>query len=120
MENSFYDFWRLYAPQPEYRNRYRACEKVWNNMDESCRQRIIYQLHREQTPDGEGKVHTANPYFYLIRADPQPDWLTPAQVGKALADHIALAVALDPATQTYKTCTRYEAEVFALNVHHYM
>ena len=33
MENSFYDFWRLYAPLPEFHNRYRACEKLWNNMD---------------------------------------------------------------------------------------
>ena len=120
MENSFYDFWRLYAPPPEYRNRYRACEKVWNGMDEPRRHRIIYQLQREQMPDGPGKVHTANPYFYLIRADPQPYWLTPAQVGNALAEHIPLAVALDPATKTYKTCTRSEAEIFALDVHHFM
>ena len=120
MENSFYDFWRLYVPQPEYRNRYRACEKVWNDMDDLRRRRIIYQLQREQTPDGERKVHTANPYFYLIRADPQPNWLTPAQVANALAQHTPLAVALDTATHTYKTCTRTEAEAFGLNVHHYM
>ena len=120
MENPFYDFWRLYVPQPEHRNRYRACEQVWNDMDESRRRRIIYQLQKEHSSDGTGKVHTANPYFYLIRADPQPDWLSPAQVAHALAKHTPLAVALDAATQTYKTCTREEAEVFALSVHHYM
>ncbi len=120
MDNSFYDFWRLYAPLPEYRNRYRACEKLWNDMDNLRRRRIIYHLHTEQTAGGQSKNHTANPYFYLIRADPQPQWLTPAQTGCALAQHIPLAVALDDATQTYKTCTRADAEAYGLTIHHFM
>ena len=120
MENSFYDFWRLYVPQPEYRNRYRACEKLWNDMDPLRRRRIIYQLKTEQTPDGERKVHAANPYFYLIRADPQPQWLTPAQVANALARHNPLAVALDNTTKTYKICTRAEADAYGLTIHHLM
>lgn len=120
MENSFYDFWRLYVPQPEYRNRYRACEKLWSEMDDLRRRRIIYQLQREQTASGEHQPHAANPYFYLIRADPQPQWLTPAQVANALARHTPLAVALDSATQTYKTCTRTEADAYGLTIHHVM
>ena len=120
MEHLFYDFWRLYAPQPEYRNRYRACEKLWNDMEDSRRRRILYHLQTEQSPSGEPKPHTANPYFYLIRADPQPDWLTPVQVGNALAEHVPLAVALDPTTKTYKTCTRIDADAYGLTIHHIM
>jgi hypothetical protein len=120
MENSFYDFWRLYAPLPEYRNRYRACETLWNDMDDLRRRRILYHLQTEQSPSGDAKQHTANPYFYLIRADPQPQWLTPAQTGYALAQHTPLAVALDTTTQTYKTCTRADAEAYGLIIHHFM
>ena len=120
MENSFYDFWRLYAPKSEFRNRYRACEKLWNDMDDLRRRRILYHLQTEQTAAGEHQPHAANPYFYLIRADPQPNWLTPAQVANALARHTPLAVAWDTATQTYKTCTRFEAEAYGLTIHHLM
>ncbi|MBR4563633.1 MAG: hypothetical protein IKO26_04195 [Paludibacteraceae bacterium] len=120
MESPFYDFWRQYAPQPEYRNRYRACEKVWNAMEEPLRQRILYKLRTEQTPSGAETVHSSNPYFYLIRADPQPEWLSPGMVAKALAAHTPLAVALDSTTQTYKICTRQDADAYGLTVHHYM
>lgn len=120
MEHSFYDFWRLFAPQPEYRNRYRACEKLWNDMDELRRKRIIYHLQSVQKRQVPAGPHTANPYFYLIRADPQPQWLTPLQVANALAKRIPLAVALDNTTHTYKTCTQEEARIFNLYVHHYM
>ena len=120
MTHLFYDFWRMYEPLPEYRNRYRACEKLWNDMDELRRHRILYQLQAEQSSSGERKPHTANPYFYLIRADPQPQWLTPAQTGYALAQHTPLAVALDSKTQTYKICTRADAEAYGLTIHHFM
>ena len=117
MENSFYDFWRLYAPQAAYHNRYRACERLWSETDELRRRRIIHKLEEESAA---GTPHTANPYFYLIRADPQPEWLTPAQTGRLLAQRVPLAVAFDCQTRTYRTTTRTEAEAYGLQVHHYM
>jgi hypothetical protein len=89
-------------------------------MDDLRRRRILYHLRTEQSPSGDAKQHTANPYFYLIRADPQPQWLTPAQTGYALAQRTPLAVALDTTTQTYKTCTRADAEAYGLIIHHFM
>ena len=87
MTHLFYDFWRMYEPLPEYRNRYQACEKLWNDMDELHRHRILYQLQTEQSSSGE---------------------------------HIPLAVALDSKTQTYKICTRADAEAYGLTIHHFM
>ena len=117
MENAFYDFWRLYDPQPEYRNRYRACERVWTEMDALRRRRILYRLQTERaSPCGAGP-HTANPYFYLIRADPQPEWLTPAQKATAASffRHISEAfLPTYPAILTALTLTGIAAGPYVL------
>ena len=120
---SFYAFWRLYAPAKEFHNRYRACEQLWNTKDERTRKLILRRLC--QTGAGGDKQLSGrkkkNPYFYLIDwRPPQPQWLTPGEQYRAMCRGEPMAVAFDPVTQTYKTCTRAEAEEFGLQVHHFM
>ena len=50
----------------------------------------------------------------------KPQWLTPAETGHLLAEHIPLAVCRNPETQRFGTVSREEADLFALEVHHYM
>ena len=121
MKNEFIDFWRLYAPQKEFKNRYQACEKVWGQMDEQKRRLILSELMKERTENSSLLVHKKNPYFFLVDwQPPQPHWLTPAEVGHLLAQKVALAVCRNTATNRFGTVTRAEAESYGLEVHHYM
>ena len=62
-----------------------------------------------------------NPYFYLIDwQPPQADWLSPKAVAHLLAQRIPLAVCYNPQTHSFGTVTKADAELHALNVHHYM
>lgn len=121
MEYKFIDFWHLYAPQREFKNRYQACEKVWNRMDEKKRDLILSQLAKERSESSVPPKHKKNPYFYLIDwQPPQPHWLTPAEVGYLMAQKVALAVCRNAATNRFGTVTREEAESYGLDVHHFM
>ena len=64
MEYKFIDFWHLYAPQKEFKNRYQCCERVWNVLDERKQRLIMLQLEKEQTADPP-VLHKKNPYFFL-------------------------------------------------------
>ena len=117
----FIDFWRLYAPLKEYHNRYLACQRLWDAMDEQAHRLIMEELHKEQAERSPPVVHEKNPYFYLIDwQPPQPQWLTPKQVGYLLAQRVPLAVCLNPQTQRFGTVTQTEAKKHGLQVHHWM
>ena len=119
-ENTFYAFWQLFNPQREYANRYRACEKLWNDMSDKAHQLIIAQL-RQQTANGQPPRHKKNPYFFLADWRPrQPDWLQPAEVARLLSLHIPLAVCRNEVTNRFGTVTKEEAELLGLEVHHWM
>jgi len=121
MKTAFIDFWHLYAPQREFKNRYLACEKVWNNMDERQRNLIFRGLEKEQAENSPPPLHKKNPYFYLIDwQSPPPHWLTPSEVGHLLAQKIPLAVCRNPTTNLFGTVTQTEAESHGLEVHHLM
>ncbi len=120
MKADFMEYWRLYAPQRQYQNRFMACRRLWDEMDDESCNAIVRELN-ERHIRAPTAVNEKNPYFYLTDwQPPQPDWLTPAQAGRLLADQVPLAVAYDSHTQTYRTCTRTEAEAYRLKVHHYM
>ena len=120
MEYKFIDFWQLYAPQKEFKNRYRCCEKVWLAMDERKRKLIMLQLENDHAAHPPIR-HKKNPYFYLCNWQaPQPHWLTPAEVGHLMAQHIPLAVCRNPKTQRFGTIMKEEAETYAMEVHHFM
>ena len=120
MEYKFIDFWHMYAPKREYKNRYQCCEKVWNAMERQKRRLIMVGLEKERA-ERSPPVHRKNPYFYLLDwQPPRPHWLTPAETGHLLAQHIPIAVCRNPETQLYGTVTKDEAELYALEVHHYM
>ena len=116
----FIVFWRLYAPLKKYANRYRACERLWESKDQRSQEWIIRELEKAQaapTPD----VRLKNPYFYLIDWEPpQPQWLSPKEVGFLLAQHVPLAVCRNVKADCYGTVTKAEAEEHGLEVHHYM
>lgn len=121
MQDRFLDFWHLYAPKKEYHNRYLACKRLWENMDEAKRNQILQELERKRSADLTREVYEKNPYFYLIDWEPpQPHWLSPKEVGYLLAQHVALAVCRNPQTNSYGTVTKEEAEKCRLEVHHYM
>ena len=121
MNNEFIHFWHLYAPQREFKNRYQACEKVWEQIDEKKRSLILGELAKERNEASTPPVHKKNPYFYLMDwQPPQPHWLTPAEVGYLLAQNIPLAVCRNTTTNRFGTVTRAEAESHGLEVHHYM
>jgi hypothetical protein len=104
-ENTFYAFWKLFNPQREFANRYRACEKLWNGMSDKAHQLIIAQL-RPQTANGQPPRHKKNPYFFLADWRPcQPDWLQPAEVARLLSLHIPLAVCRRVGADGYGTVT---------------
>ena len=120
MEYKFIDFWHLYAPQKEFKNRYQCCERVWNALDERKQRLIMLQLEKDQAADPPD-VHKKNPYFFLTDwKPPQPHWLTPAETGYLLAQHVPLAVCRNSRTQRFGTVTKEEAEIYALEVHHWM
>ena len=62
MELTFINFWHLYAPRKEFSNRYRACERLWQAMDEKRRALIITRpspespLTKPQSRNPMGKV----------------------------------------------------------------
>lgn len=121
MDTPFINFWQLYAPQYEFKNRYQACERVWKALEERNRRLIMHQLESEQAQRSPPPVHTKNPYFFLIDwHPPKPHWLTPAEVGQQLAQHLPLAVCRNPETGLFGTVTRAEAELYELEIHHYM
>jgi hypothetical protein len=120
MENLFIDFWHLYAPAEQYRNRYLACQRLWDAMEETDRALILKELAAKQEASQPVK-NEKNPYFYLIDWEPpQAQWLSPKEVGHLLAQKIPLAVCFNPHTHSFGTVTKADADIFALEVHHYM
>lgn len=121
MNVSFYDFWQLYHPQAEFKNRYRACEQLWNAKTDKARHMIINQLRQGPSATVSKPAHRKNPYFYLADwRPPKPHWLTPAETGRLLAQQVPLAVCLNPDTHRYGTLLRTEAEEQDLEIHHLM
>lgn len=121
MEYKFIDFWRLYAPVREFRNRYVACLRLWDAMDEQSHRLIMEELRKEQTERSPPVVHEKNPYFYLLDWEPaQPQWLSPKEVGYLMTQHVTLAVCYNAQTQRYGTVTKKDALQFGLKVHHWM
>lgn len=121
MEYRFIEFWRLYAPAREFHNRYLACRRLWDGMDKPARRLILEELRKEQTERSPLVVHEKNPYFYLTDwQQPQPQWLSPREVGYLMAQHVTLAVCFNPQTQRYGTVTQEEAQRYGLQVHHFM
>ena len=120
MEYKFIDFWHLYAPQKEFRNRYQCCERVWKALDERKKRLIMLQLEKEHGVSPL-VLHKKNPYFFLTDWEPpQPHWLTPAETGYLLAQRVPLAVCRNPKTQRFGTVTKEDAEQYGLEVHHWM
>ncbi len=120
MEYKFIDFWHLYAPQKEFRNRYQCCERVWKALDERKKRLIMLQLEKEHGVSPP-VLHKKNPYFFLTDWEPpQPHWLTPAETGYLLAQRVPLAVCRNPQNNTFGTITKNEAEQHGLEVHHWM
>ena len=84
MENQFIDFWHLYAPAEQYHNRYLACQRLWDAMEETDRALILKELAAKQEASQQVK-NEKNPYFYLIDWEPsQAKWLSPKEVGTCL------------------------------------
>ena len=121
MKPEFIDFWHLYAPQKQFHNRYPACKKLWETMDEATCTGIVAELDHQRRTESIPRAHEKNPYFYLIDWQPsQPQWLMPKEVGYLLAQHIPLAVCRNPQSNSFGTVTKAEAEAYGLEVHHYM
>jgi len=121
MNNSFIDFWHLYMPAREYHNRYLACERLWQTMDDRNRLLIMRELEKENKERSPPPMHTKNPYFYLIDwRPPRPQWLSPVEVGRLLQQGVALAVCRNPETDMFGTLTCAEAQALGLEVHHVM
>jgi len=113
-------FWRTYAPLPQYHNRFLVCRQLWDSMDEADCNTILNELNRQHIREPTA-LNAKNPYFYLIDWQPAGlHWLAPKEVGRLLAEHVPLAVCLNPRTHTFGTTTRSEAEAYGLQVHHYM
>ena len=120
MEYKFIDFWHLYAPQKEFKNRYQCSERVWKAMDEWKKRIIMLQLEKDKAASPP-VAHMKNPYFFLIDwQPPQPHWLSPKEVGYLLAQHVTLAVCRNTRTNSFGTVTKAEAEQYGLEVHHWM
>lgn len=120
MGYAFIDFWHLYAPQKEFKNRYQCSERVWKAMDERKQRLIMHQLEKDHTAIPP-VLHKKNPYFFLVDWEPpQPHWLSPTETGHLMAQHVPLAVCRNLKTQRFGTVTREEAETYALEVHHWM
>ncbi|MBR6830199.1 MAG: hypothetical protein IKM83_06265 [Paludibacteraceae bacterium] len=105
MEYPFIDFWHLYAPDKQFFNRYRACERLWAAKSERDRSLILRELQNEQY-ERSPPVHTKNPYFYLIDwQPPQPHWLRGDEEG----DLVQVKY-----NGRYKICTRADMELYGL------
>ena len=121
MKEPFIHFWHLYAPLKQYHNRFLACQRLWDSMDEHACNCIIKELEKKQTSESIPSVNEKNPYFYLIDwQPPQPHWLSPKEVGYLLTQHVPLAVCRNPQTNYFGTVTKSEAEQHKLEVHHFM
>ena len=121
MKPKFIDFWHLYEPAKEYHNRYLACQKLWETMDDSVCDGILKELEHQRSTAQPPIIHEKNPYFFLLDwQPPQPHWLSPKEVGYLLAQHVTLAVCRNPRTNSFGTITKAEAEQCGLEVHHWM
>lgn len=121
MNTQFLDFWHLYAPREEFSNRFLACKRLWESMDEARCEDILKELEYQRQTELVPRTHEKNPYFYLIDwQPPQPHWLSPKEVGSLLAKHIPLAVCRNVQANGFGTVTKMEAEMHGLEVHHYM
>ena len=121
MKENFMDFWRAYAPQKQYHNRFLACRRLWDAMDDDACERILEELNRKRIRDPALASNEKNPYFFLLDwQPPQPRWLSPKQVGYMLSQHIPLAVCFNPLTNCFGTVTKSDAEEHHLQIHHYM
>lgn len=121
MKRPFIDFWHLYAPLKQYHNRYLACQRLWDSMDEEACELILTELEKKRTSEPTPDVNEKNPYFFLIDWEPpQPHWLSPKEVGYLLAQRVPLAVCRNPQANCFGTVTRREAEDCRLEVHHFM
>ena len=121
MNTHFLDFWHLYAPLKEFSNRYLACKRLWESMDEASCEGILKELESQRQAESVPQVHEKNPYFYLIDwQPPQPHWLSPKEVGFLLAQHVPLAVCRNVQANCFGTVTKVEAEMHGLEVQHYM
>lgn len=120
MKHDFIEFWRLYAPLTEFKNRYYACEKLWNQMDER-RQLLILRGLVQENKHSCSIIRKKNPYFFLVDwKGPTPHWLSPAETDRLLHQEIPLAVCRNPETMRYGVVTKEEADMYILEVHHYM
>lgn len=121
MKPPFIDFWHLYAPQKQYHNRYLACQRLWGTMDDKSCEGIIAELESKRRKNPTQVVNEKNPYFFLIDWQPaKAHWLTPAETGYLMAQHVPLAVCRNPQTKRFGVVTKSEAETYGLEVHHYM
>ena len=98
MNTQFLDFWHLYAPRKEFSNRYLACKRLWEEMDEAKCEEILRELTQKRSKEQIPEVYEK----YL------------------LAQHVALAVCRNPQTNCFGTVTKTDAELYQLEVHHYM
>jgi len=106
MNTDFIRFWRLYAPSRDYCNRYRACEQLWNAMDQHTRALILRQLEKEQA-ERSPPEHRKNPYFFLT------DWQPPQPTnynGRTLRKDVRYVIALW--NGKYGTYTEEEAALY--------
>ena len=121
MKPPFIDFWHLYAPQKQYHNRYLACQRLWETMDDKACEGIIKELEKKRASQPVPSANEKNPYFFLIDWQPaKAHWLTPAETGYLMAQKIPLAVCRNPETKRFGVVTKTEAETYGLEVHHYM
>ena len=121
MTHPFINFWRLYAPQKQFHNRYLACKRLWETMDDKACESILKELEQKRAAQPVPTVNEKNPYFFLIDWQPaQPHWLTPAETGYLMAQHVPLAVCRNPETNRFGVLTKTEAETSGLEVHHFM
>lgn len=120
MKPDFLTFWRTYAPQKQFHNRFLVCRKLWDSMDEKDCAAILRELEQQHIREPT-TAREKNPYFYLIDWQPASlHWLSPKEVGRLLAEHVPLAVCFNPHTNSFGTTTRTDAEAYGLQVHHYM
>lgn len=121
MKRPFIEFWHLYAPLKQYHNRYLACQKLWEMMDDNICDGILKELENQHSIEQTLNSNEKNPYFFLLDWQPlQPHWLSPKEVGYLLAQHVPLAVCHNKRTNSFGTVTRREAEEYGLEVHHFM
>ena len=60
MNTHFLDFWHLYAPLKEFSNRYLACKRLWESMDEASCEGILKELEHQRQAESVPQVHETN------------------------------------------------------------